>query len=217
MGGALGLSMTDSHEKMTFFNDAFWKVSFTPKVGGLIALSSKPQRFSKLVVWVISYLPGKCTTVIVVNWAEIGRSMTDRKFRVQSSFFRSLCTVWHISLVTHACATCHTCHIYHCHVSLAIKSVIRGLLVFHFNKVRLLAEGKKPCTFPHVVIHTLKTWIMQDPYRTRTPEPLCEQLHLQLSSFWLLIGHPPPHSPLSSSISLTLIDCNYTAGAKKKS
>jgi hypothetical protein len=39
---------------------------------------------SKLVVWVRSYVPGKCTTVIVVNWAEIGRSMTDRKFRVQS-------------------------------------------------------------------------------------------------------------------------------------
>jgi hypothetical protein len=36
-------------------------------------------------------MPGKCTTVIVVNWAEIGRSMTDRKFRVQSSLFRSLC------------------------------------------------------------------------------------------------------------------------------
>jgi hypothetical protein len=33
MGGALGLSMTDSHEKMTFFNDAFWKVIFTPKAG----------------------------------------------------------------------------------------------------------------------------------------------------------------------------------------
>jgi hypothetical protein len=28
--------------------------------------------------------------VIVVNWAEIGRSMKDRKFRVQSSLFRSL-------------------------------------------------------------------------------------------------------------------------------
>jgi hypothetical protein len=46
-----------------------------------------------LVVWVISYVPGKCTTVIVVNWAEIGRSMTDRKFRVQSSLFRSLCII----------------------------------------------------------------------------------------------------------------------------
>jgi hypothetical protein len=41
IGGALGLSMTDSHEKMTFFNDAFWKVLFTPKVGVLIALNSK--------------------------------------------------------------------------------------------------------------------------------------------------------------------------------
>jgi hypothetical protein len=39
----------------------------------------------------ISYVPEKCTAVIVVNWAEIGRSMTDRKFRVQSSLFRSLC------------------------------------------------------------------------------------------------------------------------------
>jgi hypothetical protein len=56
----------------------------------LIALNSKPKRFSKLVVWVISYVPWKYTTVIVVNWAEIGRSMTDRKFRVQSSLFRSL-------------------------------------------------------------------------------------------------------------------------------
>jgi hypothetical protein len=36
-------------------------------------------------------VPGKCTTVIVVNWAEKGHSMTDRKFRVQSSLFRSLC------------------------------------------------------------------------------------------------------------------------------
>jgi hypothetical protein len=48
----------------------------------LIALNSTPKRFSKLVVWVISYVPGKCTTVIVVNWAEIGHSMTDRKFLV---------------------------------------------------------------------------------------------------------------------------------------
>jgi hypothetical protein len=37
-------------------------------------------------------VPWKCTTVIVVNWAEIGRSMTDRTFRVQSSLFRSLWT-----------------------------------------------------------------------------------------------------------------------------
>jgi hypothetical protein len=50
-----------------------------------------------LVVWVISYLPEKCTTVIVVNWAEIGRSMTDRKFRVQSSLFRTLCLDWIIT------------------------------------------------------------------------------------------------------------------------
>jgi hypothetical protein len=42
MGGALSLSMTDSHEKMTFFNDAFWKGFFTPKVGMLIALNTKP-------------------------------------------------------------------------------------------------------------------------------------------------------------------------------
>jgi hypothetical protein len=39
-------------------------------------------RFSKLVVRVLSYVPGKCTTVIVVNWAKIGRIMKDRKFRV---------------------------------------------------------------------------------------------------------------------------------------
>jgi hypothetical protein len=39
---ALGLSMTDSHKKMTFFKDAFWKVLFTAKVGVLIAWNSKP-------------------------------------------------------------------------------------------------------------------------------------------------------------------------------
>jgi hypothetical protein len=42
MGGALHLIMTDSHEKMTFFNDAFRNVYFAPKVGGLLALNSKP-------------------------------------------------------------------------------------------------------------------------------------------------------------------------------
>jgi hypothetical protein len=42
MGVALGRRMTESHEKMTFFNDASWKVSFSPKVGVLIALNSKP-------------------------------------------------------------------------------------------------------------------------------------------------------------------------------
>jgi hypothetical protein len=90
MGGALGLSMTDSHEKMTFLNDALLKSYLIGKVLVLIALNSKPKRFSKLFVWVISYVPGKSTTVIVVNWAKIGRSMKDRKFRVQSSLFRSL-------------------------------------------------------------------------------------------------------------------------------
>jgi hypothetical protein len=90
MGGALGRSMTESHEKMTCINDASWKVYFSAKVGVLIALNSKPRRFSKLVVRVLSYLPVKCTTVIVVNWAKIGRSMKDRKFRVQSSLFRRL-------------------------------------------------------------------------------------------------------------------------------
>jgi hypothetical protein len=69
MGGVLGRSMTDSHEKMTFFNDASWKLYFSPKVGVLIALNSKLLRFSKLVVRVLIYIPGKCTTVIVVNWA----------------------------------------------------------------------------------------------------------------------------------------------------
>jgi hypothetical protein len=44
-----------------------------------------------LVGRVLIYVPGQCTTVIVVNWTEIGRSMKDRKFRVQSSLFRSLC------------------------------------------------------------------------------------------------------------------------------
>jgi hypothetical protein len=90
MGGALGRSMSDYHEKMTIFNDASWKVVFLPKVGVLNALNSKPQRFSKLVVRVLIYVPGMCNTVIVVNWAEIGRSMKDRKFRVLSSLFRSL-------------------------------------------------------------------------------------------------------------------------------
>jgi choline-glycine betaine transporter len=42
MGGALGRSMTESHEKMTFFYDASWKAYFSPKVGVLIALISKP-------------------------------------------------------------------------------------------------------------------------------------------------------------------------------
>jgi hypothetical protein len=41
-GGALGRSMTESYEKMTFFNDASWKVYFSPKAGVLIALNSKP-------------------------------------------------------------------------------------------------------------------------------------------------------------------------------
>jgi hypothetical protein len=41
MEGALGRGMTDSHEKRTFFNDASWKVCFSPKVGVLIALKSK--------------------------------------------------------------------------------------------------------------------------------------------------------------------------------
>jgi hypothetical protein len=73
-----------------FFNDVFWKVYFKVKVGVLIALNSKPQRFSKLVVRVLSYVPGKCTTVIVVNCVKIGRSMKDPKILVQSSLFRSL-------------------------------------------------------------------------------------------------------------------------------
>jgi hypothetical protein len=33
MGGALGRSPTDSHEKMTFLNDGCWKVYSKPKVG----------------------------------------------------------------------------------------------------------------------------------------------------------------------------------------
>jgi hypothetical protein len=33
-------------------------------------------------------------------------------------------------------AMCHNCHIYHWHVSMIIKCVIRGLLVSDFNKVR---------------------------------------------------------------------------------
>jgi hypothetical protein len=41
MEGALGRSMTDSHEKITIFYDAFWKVYFSSKVGVLIALNSK--------------------------------------------------------------------------------------------------------------------------------------------------------------------------------
>jgi hypothetical protein len=42
MGGALGRSMTDSHEKIKNPNNASWKVYFSPKVGVLIALNSKP-------------------------------------------------------------------------------------------------------------------------------------------------------------------------------
>jgi hypothetical protein len=34
--------MTESHEKITFFNDASRKVYFSAKVGELIALNSKP-------------------------------------------------------------------------------------------------------------------------------------------------------------------------------
>jgi hypothetical protein len=34
--------MTDSHVKMTFFKYAFWKNLFSPKVGVLVALNSKP-------------------------------------------------------------------------------------------------------------------------------------------------------------------------------
>jgi hypothetical protein len=30
MRGALGISIKDFHEKITFFNDAFWKVAFAP-------------------------------------------------------------------------------------------------------------------------------------------------------------------------------------------
>jgi hypothetical protein len=36
--------MTESHEKITFFNDASWKVYFSPKVGVLIALNLKPYK-----------------------------------------------------------------------------------------------------------------------------------------------------------------------------
>jgi hypothetical protein len=42
MGGALGHSMTYSHEKIKINNDASWKVYFSPKVKVLIALNSKP-------------------------------------------------------------------------------------------------------------------------------------------------------------------------------
>jgi hypothetical protein len=99
MGGALGLSMTDSHEKMTFFYDASWKVYFSPKVRVLIALNFKTVKIFKLVVRVLSYVPGKCTTVIVVKWAEIGRSMKDRKNCVQSFLFQSLCTLHGVRLM----------------------------------------------------------------------------------------------------------------------
>jgi hypothetical protein len=40
----------------------------------------KNIKILKLVDRIISYVPGKCTTVIVVNRAEMGRSMTVRKF-----------------------------------------------------------------------------------------------------------------------------------------
>jgi hypothetical protein len=42
MEGALGRCITETYEKMTFFNYASWKVYFSPKVGVLMALNSKP-------------------------------------------------------------------------------------------------------------------------------------------------------------------------------
>jgi hypothetical protein len=136
MRGALGLSLTDFHEKVTFFNGSFWKVYFVATFRESISLKSKQQTFSKLVDWVKSYEPPKCSTVIEVSWHKIGRSMTDRKFIVQSSLFRCLCIVSHcvtvytshgrhICVMCHTCfvshlfcvtlVLCHTCHKYHCH------------------------------------------------------------------------------------------------------
>jgi hypothetical protein len=40
---ALGRSMTESHEKITFFNDASWKAYFSAKVGVLIAMNTDSQ------------------------------------------------------------------------------------------------------------------------------------------------------------------------------
>jgi hypothetical protein len=45
MGCALGRSMTESHEKMTFFNDVSWKVYFSPKVGVPLHGTQNPKDF----------------------------------------------------------------------------------------------------------------------------------------------------------------------------
>jgi hypothetical protein len=48
MGGALGRSMTDSQEKMTFFNDASWKVYFSPKAGSAHCTELKTVKIFKI-------------------------------------------------------------------------------------------------------------------------------------------------------------------------
>jgi hypothetical protein len=48
--GALGLSVKDFHEKMTFMNGAFWKVYFAPKVGKLISQNPEQQLFRNWLI-----------------------------------------------------------------------------------------------------------------------------------------------------------------------
>jgi hypothetical protein len=69
----------------------FVKFLLHQHLGSLSYKSQNSNNFSKLVDWVKSYEPPKCSTVIGVNWdQEMGRSTTDLKFRVYSSLFRSL-------------------------------------------------------------------------------------------------------------------------------
>jgi hypothetical protein len=52
MRGAMGLSMTDFHEKKN--NGAFWKVYFVATFRDSISMKSKQLKFKKLVDWVKS-------------------------------------------------------------------------------------------------------------------------------------------------------------------
>jgi hypothetical protein len=86
MGGALGLRFSQFFFQCCFLESSFcsWSAHCT---------QLKTVKIFKIgCLGLTSYVPWKCTTVILVNWAEKGRSMTDRKFRVQSSLFLSLWT-----------------------------------------------------------------------------------------------------------------------------
>jgi hypothetical protein len=72
-------------KKLPFYN-AFWKEVFSLKAGVLIAINSYKERFSKLIAWVKSYVLGKCTTVIVVNWEKKSQIIKVKKFRKGHNF-----------------------------------------------------------------------------------------------------------------------------------